>query len=111
MKARSEPKRRTSTEGVRHFLQPYADELRVMPGYQANEQLDLVLKKLPSDYEPYGDTDRQNSGDCSCGCRWYHLLAGKRGEDWGVCANQASPRSGLLTFEHQGCPHFQIDAR
>jgi len=26
--------------------------------------------------------------------------------DWGVCANPKSPRAGLLTFEHQGCPEF-----
>jgi len=26
--------------------------------------------------------------------------------DWGVCANPKSPRAGLLTFEHQGCPAF-----
>jgi hypothetical protein len=27
--------------------------------------------------------------------------------DWGVCGNPQSARSGLLTFEHQGCPEFE----
>jgi hypothetical protein len=31
--------------------------------------------------------------------------------DWGVCVNPVSPRVGLLTFEHQGCPQFEQDAR
>lgn len=31
--------------------------------------------------------------------------------DWGVCANAASPRVGLLTFEHQGCPQYEMDSR
>jgi len=29
--------------------------------------------------------------------------------DWGVCVNPASPRAGLLTFEHQGCEQFEHD--
>ena len=29
--------------------------------------------------------------------------------DWGVCINPRSPRSGLLTFEHQGCEFFEYD--
>ena len=27
----------------------------------------------------------------------------------GVCTNRASHRVGLLTFEHQGCQHFELD--
>jgi hypothetical protein len=38
--------------------------------------------------------------DCSCGCRYYHELAGIAGQDWGVCWNRKSPRAGKLTFEH-----------
>lgn len=82
-----------------------------MPGRQSHEQLWQITIKLPTDYEPYGQMDRENFGDCSCGCRWYHLLAGRRGEDWGVCANPASQRVGLLTFEHRGCPQFEPDTR
>jgi hypothetical protein len=26
---------------------------------------------------------------------------------WGVCADSASPRAGLLMFEHQGCEQFE----
>ena len=40
--------------------------------------------------------------DCSSGCQWFHPLAGAGGKDWGVCASERSPRSGMLTFEHQG---------
>jgi hypothetical protein len=34
-------------------------------------------------------------------------LEGKLRYDWGVCRNPASPRVGLLTFEHQGCREFE----
>lgn len=44
--------------------------------------------------------------DCSCGCKWYNPLS-HLGGDWGVCCNPASHRAGLLTFEHQGCEHFE----
>jgi hypothetical protein len=88
-----------------------ADEVHVMPGYQTHEPLFQIAKMLPTDYQPYGQMDRENFADCSCGCRWYHKLAGTRGQDWGACANPRSPRSGLLTFEHQGCPQFEEDPR
>lgn len=71
-----------------------------------------LVKRLPTDFEPYGERDRETaepSGDCSCGCRHFVPLAGDLGFDWGVCANAASPRSGLLTFEHQGCPQFEAE--
>lgn len=29
------------------------------------------------------------------------------GYDWGVCIERQSPRSGLLTFKHQGCEFFE----
>jgi len=60
-----------------------------------------VCRKLPTDHEPYGNAER-TGGDCSAGCRFYRCLAGHLGGDWGVCGNPASPRAGLLTFEHQG---------
>jgi hypothetical protein len=70
----------------------------------------LILK--PQDYTPYGQEQRwadmdHDYPDCSCGCIHYHKLEGDAGADWGVCTNPASHRSGLLTFEHQGCLHFQ----
>jgi hypothetical protein len=34
-------------------------------------------------------------------------LDGTHGMDWGVCTEPQSPRAGLLTFEHMGCPHFE----
>jgi hypothetical protein len=85
-------------------------ELRLRPGFQSHEQLWDVVKKLPTDFKPWGK--RENGGDdCSCNCRWFHLLAGTRGEDWGVCANPQSPRAGLLTFEHMGCRLYEWDTR
>lgn len=31
------------------------------------------------------------------------MLPEPLGYDWGVCINPRSPRSSLLTFEHEGC--------
>jgi hypothetical protein len=71
-----------------------------------------VCKKLPEDYTPYGEDERwadpaRAYADCSCGCAWAAWLEGAAGADWCVCANPASHRAGLLTFEHQGCAHFE----
>jgi hypothetical protein len=74
-----------------------ADEARFHPGYQSSEHLWQILVKLPTDYEPYGQLERENFRDCSCGCRWYREMAGRAGLDWGVCTNPTSPRVGLLT--------------
>lgn len=41
--------------------------------------------------------------------RWYYILGGQLGQDWGICANPESPRAGLLTFEHQGCPQYEAN--
>lgn len=65
-----------------------------------HEHLWSICKRLPSDYEPYGEQDRDN-GDCSSGCKWYLPLEDQPA-DWGVCSNPKSPRCGLLTFEHMG---------
>jgi hypothetical protein len=69
------------------------------------------MKKLPSDFEPWGQRPRDDDPgpDCSCGCRWYVRLEPGLQYDWGVCRNSASPRCGLLTFEHQGCSQFEAD--
>lgn len=45
--------------------------------------------------------------DCSCGCKWFHVLEGRAGADWGVCFHTKSPHKGKLTFEHFGCKHFE----
>lgn len=63
---------------------------------------DMVIK-LPSDYQPYGESERGDC-DCSCGCVFARYLP--RNFDWLVCTNPDSPRRGLLTFEHQGCLAF-----
>jgi hypothetical protein len=74
-----------------------------------HDHLHTIARRLPSDFEPYGERDRDEDWgpDCSCGCRWFLQLHGGLQYDWGVCANPASPRSGLLTFEHMGCRSFE----
>lgn len=84
-----------------------------MTSDERHKHLVSIMKRLPSDFEPYGEREREG-WDCSCGCKHYmelfHLEApGGRDSDWGVCVNPKSPRCGLLTFEHQGCPEFEGD--
>jgi mRNA interferase MazF len=75
----------------------------------SHEQLWALVKKLPTDFEPYGTRSREHDwgSDCSCGCKHYHPLEGRRGADWGICTNPKSPRAGLLTFEHMGCKEYE----
>jgi hypothetical protein len=41
------------------------------------------------------------------GCAFYRALSGQLGEDWGACANPASPFDARLMFEHDGCEAFE----
>jgi hypothetical protein len=97
-RAAKEPER-----NVLELLGPNDPPLK--PG--SHEQLWQIVSKLPTDFEPWGQREG-DFGDCSCGCRWFFPLV-VMPLDWGVCANPASPRVGLLTFEHQGCPQFEAD--
>lgn len=76
-----------------------------------HDRLTAARKALPEDYCPWGDVIRWESDradpDCSWGCKHYFPLRGHLGMDWGVCTNPNSHRCGLLTFEHQGCQHFE----
>lgn len=45
--------------------------------------------------------------DCSCGCKFFWDNMGVSA-DWGLCLNKQSPRAGLLTFEHMGCPFNSV---
>ncbi len=72
----------------------------------SDDQLWLVCRKLPSDFEPYGERKRNNQQDCSA-CRWFQPLLRAGVLDWGVCAHPQSPRAGLLTFSGQGCERFE----
>lgn len=75
-----------------------------------HQVLGLSLVKLPGDYRPWGDDDRDEptfGPDCSWGCRHFVPLEEPFDMDWGVCTNKASHRCGLLTFEHQGCRKFE----
>lgn len=78
---------------------------------ELHQRLLEIVQRLPSDFEPYGGRSREDDWgpDCSCGCKYFLPLEGQLGMDWGVCANPASPRAGLLTFEHQGCKAFEAD--
>lgn len=86
---------------------------RISPGSATHEQLWQITKMLPSDFRPYGTRERDGKHwqDCSCGCNFYHRLRGNVEGDWGVCVNPASPRCGLITFEHQGCEQWEHDPR
>ena len=99
-------------ELLRKLLQYFADDYLYLLGKGTDEgpslhaHLHAISRHLPSDFEPYGERERDGP-DCSCGCKHFLKLPGKLGMDWGVCAHSASPRAGLLTFEHQGCEHFE----
>jgi hypothetical protein len=80
-----------------------------------------ACRVLPGDYSDYGgEVDRwaDEEGDypdCAGGCRWWvQLFNGDKAQtldgsdaDWGVCTNSRSHRTGLLTWEHQGCLAFE----
>jgi hypothetical protein len=73
----------------------------------SDDQLWRVCRKLPSDFEPFGERKRERGQpDCST-CRWFQPLLRPGQLDWGTCANPVSPRGGLLTFREQGCEHFE----
>ncbi len=74
-----------------------------------HEPLHEIVKKLPSDFEPWGERSREEhwGPDCGCGCRWFVPLEPDLQCDWGICYKAQSPRCGLLTFEHQGCREFE----
>src|SRR6266540_2225572 len=72
----------------------------------SDDQLWQICRKLPSDFEPYGQRKRRDQPDCT-GCRWFQPLLRYGGLNWGTCANPDSPRAGLLTFREQGCESFE----
>jgi hypothetical protein len=74
----------------------------------AHDHLVSIMRRLPSDFEPYGLRNRDEGSDCSCGCKHFEPLQ-ILPFDWGVCTNPKSPRCSLLTFEHQGCEQFEYD--
>ena len=81
-----------------------------MTSFVSHKRLMELMKKSDKDYQPYGKRERE-SGDCSMGCRHAVKLEGELGNDWVVCTNPRSHRSGLLTFEHQGCLEFESEER
>src|SRR5262249_13178452 len=91
---------------------PASGTVELRPRVEHWHLLQLV-RRLPQDYPPFGLQERDDPAtqtwhhDCSSGCLWYRPLAGPQQSDWGTCCNPASHRAGLLTFEHQGCAHFE----
>jgi hypothetical protein len=90
---------------------------RVPGATKHHERLWVACRELDGDYDPWGKVKRWADAnasypDCSHGCKWFYVLANKRGEhigaDWGVCSNPKSHRCGLLTFEHQGCQKCEL---
>jgi len=76
----------------------------------SDDQLWQVCRKLPSDFEPYGQRKGEGKDKLDCGtCRWFQPLLRPGRLDWGACANLQSPRAGLLTFWGQGCERFEIE--
>lgn len=86
-----------------------AYEARVKEYHVTHEMFLKKTQNLPTDFAPYGTRDRDKdwAPDCSCGCLHFRTLDGLAGGDWGVCSNPKSPRAGLLTFEHAGCPQYE----
>ena len=76
-----------------------------------HEQLFDIAKRMPTDFEPWGQRSRTGDAltqpDCSCECRFFNRLDGSAGLDWGVCANPQSLRAGLLTYQNFGCLEFE----
>lgn len=68
-----------------------------------HEELKFIVHKRSTDKE----FDSRTIFDCSCDCKYFLTLSGDLQYDWGVCGNRVSPRAGLLTFEHMGCPYFE----
>ena len=100
-------------ESLQYVFESFVDNYLYLLGKDSDEKDDLheklhsLCRHLPSDFEPYGERERDGV-DCSSGCKHFLKLPGKLGADWGICANPISPRVGLLTFEHQGCDKFEV---
>lgn len=74
--------------------------------------LQKALQRRPGDYAPWGDVPRRaEDRDCTAGCRHAAWLRFPVGEDWCVCTNATSHRSGLLTEAGQGCRGFEPPRR
>jgi hypothetical protein len=79
----------------------------------SDEQLWQACRKLPSDFEPYGQRrwsgKREFRPNCAT-CCWFLELC-RTWPDWEACANPDSPRVGLLTFWEQGCWQFEPEKK
>ena len=84
-----------------------------MSELSAAEEQDLHERWLQRGHTRYGlpgyedDWYSKQCFSCRFFLTFHHRLEG----DWGVCANAASPRDGLTTFEHDGCDGYAVDPR
>jgi len=65
-----------------------------------HEHLHSICRHLPSDFQPYGERERDGP-DCSVGCKHFLKLPGKLGMDWGVCESSQSAR-GVVDVRTSG---------
>lgn len=72
----------------------------------ASDKLHEIVNALPVQTSKSW-AHQDGEPDCSTGCLHFLPLAGTLGCGWGVCACPASPRAGLLTWEHMGCKEWR----
>lgn len=77
-------------ELLRLIFESFADDYLYLLGKGTDKSPSLhkhlltIYRRLPSDYQPYGERERDGA-DCSCGCKHFLKLPGKLGMDW-ACA-------------------------
>ncbi|MFI7467828.1 DUF3027 domain-containing protein [Nonomuraea sp. NPDC049646] len=78
-------------------------------GYSEAERSAIHERWLAGCHRRTEDPDyREEWYSEQCGaCRFWFPLAGALGNDYGACANAASPFDGRVRFEHDGCDAFQ----
>lgn len=63
---------------------------------------------VPSQRQEMTEEDEEKWANEQCGqCRFYALLVGPLGSDWGACTNPNSAFDGRVKFEHDGCPQYE----
>jgi Protein of unknown function (DUF3027) len=71
-------------------------------------QRDIHERWVERQHRPMSDPEYRDewcAEQCG-GCRFWIPLSGVLGDDYGACANAASPRDGRVQFEHDGCESF-----
>jgi hypothetical protein len=84
-----------------------ADENAHRPNDDAFRRLthERWVRRLNRDMADPDYRDEWYAEQCG-GCVYWIPLSGVLGDDYGACANEASPRDGVVQFEHDGCEAF-----